>query len=144
MEGMLEGVIHGGTYNGLTSSIAACAATVEELARDNGAVYSQMIAHGERLTSGLNQLGKQHGLPLHAQGIGTIFCSVFTDTPPLGDYRDYKASDAAMRVQFVEELQHRGIRTTARGTWFLSSALSDDDVSATLEAADDALRAMKG
>ena len=143
MAGMLDGVIHGGTYNGLTSSVAACAATVEELARDNGAPYEKMTVCGERLIAGLNQLGKQHGLPLHAQGIGTIFCTVFSENPPLVDYRDYKASDEPMRLRFVEELQHRGIRTTARGTWFLSSVISDDDVTATLEAADEALAVMK-
>ena len=143
MQGMLEGVVHGGTYNGLTSSVAACAATVKELAHDNAAVYARMIAQGQRLVRELNELGKKHALPLHAQGIGSIFCTVFTDSPPLRDYRDYKASDGAMRLRFVEELQHRGVRTTERGTWFLSSVLSDADVTATLEAADEALRAMK-
>ena len=142
MEGVLDGVVHGGTYNGLTSSIAACAATVEELARDDAGIYRQMAAKGEALTAGLNALGKQHGLPLHAQGIGTIFCSVFTDDPPLTDYRDYKSSDARLRERFIEELQHRGIRTTARGTWFLLSVLSDEDVAITLQAADESLSAL--
>ena len=144
MEGMLDGVVHGGTYNGLTSSVAACAAAVEELARDDGLAYREMTKRGERLIGGLNELGRQHGLPLHAQGIGAIFCTVFTDSPPLSNYRDYKASDEVMRLRFVEELQHRGIRTTDRGTWFLSSVLSDDDVTTTLEAADDALSVMTG
>ena len=144
MEGVLDGVVHGGTYNGLTSSVAACAAAVEELARDDGVLYRQMTARGERLIAGLNELGHKHGLPLHAQGLGSIFCTVFTDNPPLKDYRDYKASDEVMRLQFVEELQHRGIRTTARGTWFMSSELTDHDITTTLEAADEALSVMTG
>ncbi len=89
--------------------------------------------------AGLNELGRKHGLPLHVQGIGAVFSTVFSEAPPLIDYRDYKASDEALRFRFVEELQHRDVRTTLRGTWFVSSVLSDEDVRTTLGAADDAL-----
>ncbi len=142
MEGMTDGVVHGGTYNGLTSTVAACAATVEELVRGNGALLAETEQRGARLIDGLNALATQHGKPLHAQGIGTIFTTVFTETPPLTDYRDYKSSDEVMRLKFVEELQHRGVRTTARGTWFMSTVLSDEDIARTLEAADGALAAI--
>ena len=91
---------------------------------------------GLRLIDELNRMGRRLGLPLHAQGIGAIFATVFTDSPPIRDYRDYKQSDERLRLAFVEGLQHRGIRTTARGTWFLSTALSDRDVAETLEAAE--------
>ncbi|MAG97121.1 MAG: aspartate aminotransferase family protein, partial [Rhodospirillaceae bacterium] len=139
MEGVTSGVLHGGTYNGLTSTVAACAATVEQLAQDGGAPLKKMEARGRDLMEGLNTLGRKHGLALHAQGIGTVFSTVFTGSPPLNDYRDYKASDETLRLEFVEELQNRDVRTTTRGTWFVSSELSDEDVRTTLEAADDAL-----
>ena len=139
MEGVTSGVLHGGTYNGLTSTVAACAATVEQLAQDGGAPLKKMEARGRDLMEGLNTLGRKHGLALHAQGIGTVFSTVFTGSPPLNDYRDYKASDETLRLELVEELQNRDVRTTTRGTWFVSSELSDEDVRTTLEAADDAL-----
>ncbi len=139
MEGVTSGVLHGGTYNGLTSTVAACAATVEQLAKDEGALFAEMEARGKRLIEGLNSLGRSHGLPLHAQGIGTVFSTVFTSSAPLLNYRDYKASDEALRLEFVEQMQHRGVRTTTRGTWFVCSEISDEDVRTTLEAADDAL-----
>ena len=139
MDGVTSGVVHGGTYNGLTSTIAACAATVEHLASNNGAIYTAMEAQGYRLIEGFNKLGKQHGLPLHAQGIGAVFTTVFCDNPPLLNYRDYKSTDESLRLRFVEELQHRGIRTTARGTWFMSTVLNDNDIERTLAAADEAL-----
>jgi len=143
MNAVTDGVVHGGTYNGLTSTVAACAATVETLAADDGAIYKDMDRRGLRLIDGFNELGRKHGLPLHAQGIGTIFTTVFTEKKPLVNYRDYKSSDEPMRVRFVEELQHRGIRTTVRGTWFMSSPLSDEDIAATLTAADEALAVMR-
>ncbi len=142
MEGMTSGVVHGGTYNGLTSTIAACSATLDMLAHENGAVYDVMEEQGQRLIEGFNALGNKHGLPLQAQGIGSIFTTVFTDTRPLADYRDYKTSDEVMRLRFVEGLQNRGVRTTTRGTWFMSTVLSDADIDATLEAADGALADM--
>ena len=142
MNAVTDGVVHGGTYNGLTSTVAACAATVEVLAANDGALYNEMNARGHRLIDGLNELGAKHKLPLHAQGVGSIFTTVFSDKP-LVNYRDYKESDEAMRVRFVEELQARGVRTTVRGTWFMSTVVSDDDVAATLAAADESLAAMK-
>lgn len=101
-----------------------------------------MEGQGQRLIEGLNALGNKHGLPLHAQGIGSIFTTVFTDTRPLVDYRDYKRSDEIMRLRFVEGLQKRGVRTTTRGTWFMSTVLSDADIDASLEAANGALADM--
>lgn len=87
-------------------------------------------------------MGAKHGLPVHAQGIGTIFTTVFTDKKPLVNYRAYKSSDEQLRLRFVEQLQHRGVRTTARGTWFMSSVLSDQGIADTLRAADEALGAI--
>ncbi len=139
MEAVTDGVVHGGTYNGLTSTIAACQATVDMLGADNGRVYARMERQGGYLIEGLNKLGRRHGLPLLTQGIGSIFCTVFTELDRLRDYRDYKSSDETLRVRFVEELQHRGVRTTVRGTWFMSTVLSDEDIELTLDAVDSAL-----
>ena len=144
MEGVTSGVVHGGTYNGITSSVAACSATIDELERDDGAAYRRMEHFGRRLIDGLNEIGRRHGLPLLAQGIGPIFTTVFTDAGPLKEYRDYKRSDEPMCLRFVEELQNRGVRTTARGTWFMSTVHGDEEIDFTLEAADQAAAATVG
>ena len=143
MNGVTDGVIHGGTYNGLTSTVAACAATIATLAANNGALYKKMERQGKTLIDGMNTLGRKHNLPLHAQGIGTIFTTVFTQKRPLTHYRDYKSSDEGLRLRFVEELQHRGVRTTSRGTWFMSSVLTDNDIQETLNTVDAALEALQ-
>jgi glutamate-1-semialdehyde 2,1-aminomutase len=138
MEGVVSGVLHGGTYNGITSSIAACSAAIDELERDGGAAYRRMDENGSRLIDGLNEIGRRRGVPLHAQGIGQIFTVLFTENGPIKEYRDYKSTDEPMRLKFVEGLQNRGVRTTARGTWFMSAAHGAEDVDFTLEAADQA------
>ncbi len=142
MRELTEGVVHGGTYNAVTCAIAACRATVETLAADDCAALKSMEARGKGLMLGLVELGKTIGLPLHCQGIGTIFTTVFTETPPILDYRAYKESDEVLRLAFVEALQQRGVRTTPRGTWFLSTVLSDADVEETLIAAKGALESI--
>lgn len=139
MQELTEGVVHGGTYNAVTCAIAACRATVESLAADDCAALKAMEARGQSLMQGLMALGRTIGLPLHCQGIGTIFTTVFTESPPILDYRAYKGSDEVLRLAFVEALQQRGVRTTPRGTWFLSTVLSDADVEETLAAAKRAL-----
>ncbi len=88
------------------------------------------------MIDGLNEIGRRRGIPLHCQGIGPIFTTVFTENPPLLDYRSYKASDEALRLKFVQALQDQGIRTTARGTWFMSAVHTDADIDETLEGAD--------
>jgi glutamate-1-semialdehyde 2,1-aminomutase len=99
---------------------------------------------GGRLIDGLNEIGRRRGLPLHAQGIGQVFTTVFAGNGPLKEYRDYKRTDEPMRLRFVEELQNRGVRTTARGTWFMSAVHGDEEIDFTLEAADQAAAAIAG
>jgi glutamate-1-semialdehyde aminotransferase len=51
-------------------------------------------------------------------------------------YRDYKATDEPLRLKFIQGMQDRGVRVTARGTWFVPAVLCDEDVAFTLEVAD--------
>ena len=136
MDTVMSGVVHGGTYNAITSAVAACRATVETLAEGGDRLYAAIERRGQRLIEGLNAIGARHGVPLHAQGLGTVFTTVFTEHPPLTHYRDYQASDESMRLRFVQGLQDEGVRTTARGTWFMSASHTDDDIDTTLEVAD--------
>ncbi len=142
MDRVTHGVVHGGTYNAITSTVAACRATVDTLAAGGEALYASVEQRGRRLIDGFNDIGRRHGVPLHAQGLGTVFATVFTDAPPVVDYRGYRAGDEAMRLAFVHALQEHGVRTTARGTWFMSAVHSDDDIDATLDAAERAVSSL--
>jgi len=115
---------------------------VDTLAAGGEALYASVEQRGRRLIDGFNDIGRRHGVPLHAQGLGTVFATVFTDAPPVVDYRGYRAGDEAMRLAFVHALQEHGVRTTARGTWFMSAVHSDDDIDATLDAAERAVSSL--
>ena len=136
MEEVLAGVVHGGTYNGLTSTVAACRASIETLAANGGAIYDKIEKQGQRLMEGIREIAKRRQVPLHTQGVGQIFTTVFTENGPLTHYRDFKATDEQMRLKFVQGMQDRGVRVTSRGTWFMSAVLSDEDITQSLEVAD--------
>ncbi len=132
-------VVHSGTYNACLPAVVAAAATLDALAADGGAVYGHMRALGERLMAGLSAAARRHRVPLLVQGIGPVFCALVTDQSEVTDFRSVARADAARLGAFVAALARHGVRTTARGIWFISAAHDDAAIDATLAAADAAL-----
>lgn len=129
-------VMHGGTYNANVMCVAAGLATIEYLQSNNGEAYQIMESRGRKLMDGLESLARKFGKIMSVQGIGSVFHPIFGTRDPVYSYRDYLQGDNALKNQFYAKLQSAGSRVTARGTWFLSTAHSDDDIEATLEHAD--------
>jgi glutamate-1-semialdehyde 2,1-aminomutase len=138
MELTSHGVLHGGTYNANTSSVAAANATLATLAADSGAVYRHIERVGTRLMDGLRETGARLGSDLLVQGLPGAFNTTF-GVGPVRDYRDYARTDRDRQRRFLRALQDRGVRVTSRGTWFLSAAHDDDDIERTLASAAEAL-----
>jgi glutamate-1-semialdehyde 2,1-aminomutase len=130
--------LHGGSFNSNLVSTAAALATLEILCEAGDTGYAAMEARGERLMTGLRELGSSDDL--RVQGLGMVFNTAFGGPETVHDYRDYARTDAARQRRFLTELQHRGVRVTSRGTWFLSLAHTDADIDFTLQAAQDALQ----
>jgi glutamate-1-semialdehyde 2,1-aminomutase len=138
MELTSQGVLHGGTYNANTSSVAAANATIATLAADDGAAYTHIERIGTRLMTGLRETAARLGSDLLVQGLPGAFNTTF-GTGPVRDYRGYVATDRDRQRRFLRALQDRGVRVTARGTWFLSAAHDDADIERTLATAAEAL-----
>ena len=136
------GVMHGGTYNANVMSVAAGLATIEELARDEGRAYRDMTRRGERLMEALPGIARRHREEVRVSGVGPAFHLRFGGEAQVNDYRAYTRSDAPRRDRFNAKLHGEGVRVTARGTWFLSTAHSDQDVEDSLEAAERAFSAL--
>ncbi|MCA1647942.1 MAG: aminotransferase class III-fold pyridoxal phosphate-dependent enzyme [Chloroflexi bacterium] len=132
--------LHGGTFNSNLVSTVAALATLEALAEAGDAGYLAMETRGERLMADLREVGAPAGL--RVQGLGMAFNTAFGGPDTIENYRDYALTDADRQKRFVTELQHRGVRVTSRGTWFLSLAHTDADIDLTLEAARGALDAL--
>jgi glutamate-1-semialdehyde 2,1-aminomutase len=128
--------MHGGTYNSNVVAIAAGIATLKELMRADGEAYRVMDRHGRHLMTGLSELAVRHGQNLKVRGFGAVFHPAFTDREEISSYREFLATDAYKRARFNALLHEEGVRVTARGTWFLSTAHSDADIEESLAAAE--------
>jgi glutamate-1-semialdehyde 2,1-aminomutase len=135
-------VLHGGTYNTNLVSTAAAHAVLETVHRDGATLYPAMEAQGARLLEELRSLAAAQGIPLHVQGLPTVFNTCFLDVDEITDYRSYSRQDAARQQAFLRALQAEGVRVTARGTWFMSAAHGDTEIDRTLEAAEASLAAL--
>jgi glutamate-1-semialdehyde 2,1-aminomutase len=102
-------------------------------------VLSQIEDTGNSLITGLRELARKRGVNLRVEGVGAVFNTAFTDQQEVFDYASFKRAHDAPLKAFLGALLMRGVRPTARGTWFVSAAHTDADVAETLAAADQAL-----
>jgi len=129
-------VMHGGTYNSSVVVTAAGIATLSELARNDGQALRDMETRGQRLMAALRDLSASHRQNMKVRGFGSVFHPAFTDRENANNYREFMQADTAKRARFNAFLHEEGVRVTARGTWFLSTAHDDGDIDDTIAAAD--------
>jgi glutamate-1-semialdehyde 2,1-aminomutase len=134
-------VVHGGTYNTGLTAMAAALATLETLVRENP--YPKLYETGTMLMNGIARCAAEVGVQLSVEGLGPVFHTRFGEPGQVTDLRSFdKHSDVDARRRFVRELQDRGVRITARGTWFLSTSHTGHDVAFTIERVKSALKAV--
>ena len=124
-------VMHGGTYNANVMSVAAGLATVEFLQSSAGQAYHAMEKSGSRLMELMLSEASRLGYELSIQGVGSVFHPLFGTTDEVTNYRDYLKTNHSLKNRFYAKLQSAGTRVTARGTWFLSTAHSVEDIEET-------------
>lgn len=137
-------VYHAGTMNSNNVCIAAAAATIDVLERDDQAAHERIARLGRRLRDGLLDVGRRHGVPVRVQGPGPMFHLGFTSQPRIRDYRDTLSYDTAMLGRFTSGMLDRGVRLIGRGLWYVSAAHDDTHVDVALAAADDVFRGLAG
>jgi glutamate-1-semialdehyde 2,1-aminomutase len=141
MARLAQDVNHSGTFNSNVISMAASAATLAELERDNGAVYRHMEAIGQALMEGIREIARRLALPVLVQGVPTAFHVAFTELPTIRDYRDYALyCDKERYNRFVLGMLERGIRLIGRGIWYISAAHTQAHVAQTLGAVEAVLK----
>lgn len=141
MERFAQDVNHSGTFNSNVISMAASAAALAELERDDGAVYRHMEQIGQSLIDGIQEIAGRHGVPLLVQGLPTAFHLSFTELPAIREYRDYALHcDKERYNHLVLAMLKRGVRLVGRGIWYISAAHTQAHVAQTLDALDAALR----
>ncbi|NJN19460.1 MAG: aspartate aminotransferase family protein [Oscillochloris sp.] len=140
MERFAQDVNHSGTFNGNVISMAAAAAALAELERDDGALYRHMEQLGTTLIDGIRSLAQRHDLPILVQGFPTAFHLSFTELAALHEYRDYALHcDKERYARLKVALLKRGVRVLDRGVWYISAAHTADQIAQTLDIFDAAL-----
>ncbi len=122
-------VLHGGTYNSQSVSMAATLATLSEI--QTGAPHRAISEMHDHLVSGLKAACEKSNLVYEIVGYPAVFQMRFGLRGPT-DYRSSLAADRAKYMRFTSELLQRGVRVLPRGTWFLSSAHTHADIDKTL------------
>ena len=136
----MQDVYHSGTFNSNVVSMAAAAATITELARNDGAVYDHMNEVGQALMDGIREIAMRLSIPLLVQGFPMAFHVAFTELSSINNYQDYaQHCDEARYHRFVVAMLKRGIRLIERGIWYISAVHTLNHVDKTLAAVEAAL-----
>jgi glutamate-1-semialdehyde 2,1-aminomutase len=138
LEGTPDYVWQTGTLNGNPVAAAAGLATLAEL-RTPG-TYERLHRTGTRLRDGLAAAAQRHALPARVTGEPPVFDILFTDRDVV-DYRTTLMADRERIRRFNDECLRRGL-VKAVNKIYVSLALSDADVDATLGIFDEALAAV--
>ena len=126
-------VVHAGTLNGNPVALAAAQATLTTLAENNGAVYDQLWARGERLRTGIAAALTGAGYAVVTSGGGPVFHVSFMDKPAR-TYRETLSADTAAYSALAMALLDEGVLVLPDGRWYISTAHTEADIDATLAA----------
>jgi glutamate-1-semialdehyde 2,1-aminomutase len=129
-------VYQAGTLSGNPVAMAAGYAAVRKL-RDNSRLFGVLEARAKRLTEGLADAAKKHGITLQTDVRGSMFGFFFSDTP-VKNFDDACAADHATFAKFHACMLQEGFYFACSGyeTGFICTAVTDEMIEQTIEAAD--------
>jgi glutamate-1-semialdehyde 2,1-aminomutase len=130
-------VLHYGTFNGHRLTMNVVAANLDLLAAPG--TYQKLHSVGNAAITGLHEVFRRRKVKAIVQGFGPMFQIYFTERDAIHDYRDYcQHVDTGRYSRFVHRLLEHGVyMTPSNGLhWIISTAHTEKDVAALLEAAD--------
>ena len=130
-------VLHYGTFNGHRLTMKVIATNLDLLSAEGA--YRKLHAMGDAAIAGLREVFRRHKIKAIVQGFGPMFQIYFTSRDAIHDYREYCSFvDTQLYSRFVHRLLERGIyMTPSNGLhWIISTAHTENDVAALIEAAD--------
>ena len=130
-------VMHAGTYNTQSVSMAATLATLQVLKSETP--YNTIDDSGEYLMKELSEAFTSAEIEHELIGYPGVFNVRFGSKGPT-EYRSALKSNRERYANFAFALLQIGVRILPRGTWFLSSAHTSSDLEKTLSAVRDVLK----
>ncbi|HET7330047.1 glutamate-1-semialdehyde 2,1-aminomutase [Dyella sp.] len=132
-------IYQAGTLSGNPVAMAAGLAMLELIQAPG--FYETLAARTRLLIDGLQAVADGEGVPFSTNRVGGMFGLFFTHEK-VSSYAQATAADTAMFNRFFQGMLEHGVflAPSAFEAGFLSSAHSDDDIAATLDAARVAMR----
>lgn len=137
-------VLIAGTYNCHPVPVAAAIACLKKLMDPTLDVYGQLERRAQRLEAGQRALFARYGVPAIIARVGSASCVYFAEQEPTDWWEVLEHHDDAFDTRYRRALIERGIYhfpvIVKQGS--ISFAHSEADIDRTLEATEDALRAL--
>ncbi|WGE46358.1 glutamate-1-semialdehyde 2,1-aminomutase [Actinobacillus equuli] len=135
-------VYQAGTLSGNPIAMAAGLACLTELSKVGN--EEKLAAQTKTLAEGFKALADKHNVPLTVQYVGGMFGLFFTEQAEINNFQDVMKCDAAKFNRFFHLMLEQGVylAPSAFEAGFMSLAHSDEDIQATLAAADKAFAAL--
>ncbi|MEJ7911881.1 MAG: glutamate-1-semialdehyde 2,1-aminomutase [Chitinophagaceae bacterium] len=133
-------VYQAGTLSGNPLAMIAGYTLLKELS-ETPSIYSELDKKTEYLKKGLQQTFDQAGVPYVINQIGSMISLHFSNQP-VTDFDSAAAADNALFGRFFQAMLSRGVYLppSAFETWFLSNALSFENLDYTISAAAESLQ----
>jgi glutamate-1-semialdehyde 2,1-aminomutase len=127
-------VYQAGTLSGNPLAMAAGIATLKQLQKKG--FYEKLEKKSSRLCAGLTQAAADAGIPVHTDYVGSML-GMFFCSGPVRSFEDAKKSDLAAFTRFYQGMRREGIYIAPSQfeALFLSSAHTDEQIDATVQAA---------
>lgn len=128
-------VYQAGTLSGNPLAMSAGLALLREL-HANTSHYDELDRKCAYLADGLTRVLHERNIPHTIQRIGSMI-SIFFSAKPVSNYEDVMATDIPRFNRFFHGMLKQGVYLppAAFESWFLSNALTEADLDATIEAA---------
>jgi glutamate-1-semialdehyde 2,1-aminomutase len=139
----LGNVYQAGTLSGNPLAMVAGLTMLKELSANEN-IYTELEEKAIYLKAGLDRVLKASHLPYVINHFGTML-SIHFSSHPVQNFEDASNARNELFNEFFHAMLKRGIYLppSAYETWFLSNALSYDDLDKTIEAAKSALAEIK-
>lgn len=126
----VSSVMYTGSYWLSSVPFAAGKATIEKLKKLDAPKL--LLEKGKKLQEGLVEIGKKYGFDLKISGHPSMWYMRITNDDSL-----------TLHQEWVAECVKRGVYFTNHHNQFMNTAISDDDISFTLEVAEEAFQVLK-
>jgi glutamate-1-semialdehyde 2,1-aminomutase len=136
----LGSVYQAGTLSGNPLAMIAGYTLLSEL-KNNPRIYTELEEKGAYLKAGLQRVLEASGTPFVINHMGSMISVHFSEAP-VTDFASAAAANNALFNKFFHAMLDRGVYLppSAYESWFLSNALTTEDLDATVKAAEESLK----